>query len=127
MKANNFLSKIEWQILKVVWQKKQVSVREVWDEAYPNAEKAYTTIQTYMDRMVEKKVLEKEKIGMVNFYRPLVTEKLAINRATESLVSRAFDGSFGMLAEFLIDSRFLTREDLDKIKKMIEQKKEEKQ
>ncbi len=125
MKPNNLLSGIEWQILKVIWQKKHVSVREVWDEAYPNGEKAYTTIQTYMDRMVEKKVLEKEKIGMVNFYRPLVTEKLAINRATESLVSRAFDGSFGMLAEFLIDSRFLTREDLEKIKKMIEEKEEE--
>jgi len=125
MKRNKILSEIEWQVLKVIWQKKQATVKEVWQEAYPNAEKAYTTIQTYMDRMVDKNVLEKEKIGMVNFYRPLVTEKQALNQATEGLVSRAFNGSFGMLAAFLVDSRHLTKSDLEKIKEMIKQKEEE--
>jgi len=125
MKRNQILSEIEWQVLKVIWQKKQATVKEVWREAYPNAEKAYTTIQTYMDRMVDKNVLEKEKIGMVNFYRSLVTEKQALNQATEGLVSRAFNGSFGMLAAFLVDSRHLTKSDLEKIKEMIKQKEEE--
>ena len=125
MKKYKFLSEIEWQILRVLWEKKQATVKEVWLQAYPNNEKAYTTIQTYMDRMVDKKVLEKDKIGLVNFYKPLVTEKQALNIATEGLVSRAFNGSFGTLATFLIDSRHLTGSDLEKIKKLIEQKEED--
>ena len=122
MKRSKFISAIEWQVLKVLWRKKQASVKEVWQEAYPKNERAYTTIQTYMDRMVEKKVLKKEKIGLVNFYQALVSEEQALFQATESLVSRAFNGSFGTLAAFLVDSRHLTKSDLETIKRMIEQK-----
>lgn len=125
MNKRKFLSEIEWQILKVIWSKQETTVKEVWQNAYPNREKAYTTVQTYMDRLVEKKILAKEKIGLVNFYRPLISEEQAISQATESLVSRAFNGSFGRLAVFLIDSRHLTRDDLERIKKLIEQKEEE--
>ena len=46
MKKYKFLSEIEWQILRVLWEKKQAPVKEVWQQAYPNSEKAYTTIQT---------------------------------------------------------------------------------
>ncbi len=121
-----FLSEIEWSVLKIVWQRNKASVKDVWQELYPNGEKAYTTIQTYMDRLVKKKVLRKEKIGLVNSYQPALTEREALEQATESFVGRAFNGSFGLLAQFLVDSRNLSKEDLEKIKELIRKREESK-
>ena len=125
MKHQIALSDLEWQIMQMLWEKGVMSVKEVWQALYPNGEKAYTTIQTYMDRMVEKKLLNKQKIGLVNFYHPQVDKKTLLKQATENLVSRAFNGSFFSLAAFLVDSPNLSKQELDKIKQLIKQKEEE--
>ena len=122
MKENKMLSDIEWKIMRVLWKKGILSVKEVWSQLYPNGEKAYTTIQTYLDRMVDKNLLEKQKIGLVNFYRPTVDEATMVKHATDNLVSRVFNGSFGSLAAFLVDSNKLNNEDIQKIKEIIEKK-----
>lgn len=121
----NQLLEIEWNVLKILWEKGVMSVKEVWTSLYPNAEKAYTTIQTYMDRMVDKHLLEKQKIGLVNFYHARVAQTDMVKKATDTLVSRVFNGSFGTLAAFLVDSDKLNNDDLQKIKKLIEQKEKE--
>jgi len=122
MKRPFSLSEIEWQILKHLWEKGVLSVREVRQKLFPDGERAYTTIQTYMDRMVEKKLLKKEKIGLVNFYQPLVDKKSMRRKATDTLITKAFDGSFGSLAAFLVDSYNLSEHDLEKIKDLIKKK-----
>ncbi len=124
MKTRKALTEIEWQIMGILWKKGILSVKEVWQALCPQGEKAYTTIQTYLERMTEKKLLQKEKIGLVNFYRPLIAEATLKKQATEKFVSNTFNGSFGSLAAFLVDSYHLSREDLDKIKKLIKQKEE---
>lgn len=125
MKRTKLFSEMEWLILKIVWKGKKVTVKDVWQEAYPNKEKAYTTVQTYMDRLVQKKILKREKIGMVNFYTPILSETKALKQATESFVSRAFNGSFGLLAQYLVDSRNLSQEDINQIKELIKKREEE--
>jgi BlaI family penicillinase repressor len=119
------LSEIEWQIMQVIWEKGVLSVKEVWQTLYPDGQKAYTTIQTYLDRMVEKDLLAKQKIGLVNFYHARIDKKSLVRHATESLVSRAFNGSFLGLAAFLVESPNLSKQDLEKIKALIEKKEEE--
>lgn len=122
MKKSISLSEIEWQIMEVLWEKGVLSVKEVLQAIYPNGEKAYTTIQTYMDRMVEKQLLKKQKIGLVNFYHSIVDKHKLLKQATENLVTKAFKGSFGSLAAFLVDSYELSNEDLDKIKQLIKKR-----
>ena len=122
MKKPKVILDIEWQIMGVLWKKGVLSIKEVWQQLCPNGEKAYTTVQTYMDRMTEKKLLHKEKIGLVNFYRPLIDEKSLIKQATDKFVFNTFKGSFGSMAAFLVDSYNLSGEDLEKIKNLIEKK-----
>ncbi len=75
--------------------------------------------------MVEKGLLRKEKIGLVNFYQPIMHRDKLMKQATEKLVSSAFGGSFGSLAAFLVGSGKLTADDLDTIKQMIDAKENE--
>jgi len=126
MKQINTLSDTEWEIIKAVWEKKEATIKEVWQAAFPNNEKAYTTIQTYMDRMVEKGILKKRKLGLVNFYSARIEKQKLMKRATENLVTRVFDGSIGQLAAFLVNSYDLSPNDLDELRNLIAKKEKEK-
>ncbi len=126
MKKKRF-AEAEWGIMEGVWKfSDPVTVREVHGRLYPNGEKAYTTVQTIMNILVEKGFLQKEKIGMVNFYTPTLSRQEAAQVETRSLVGRMFQGSFGALATYLIDSGELSQEEIDRLKEMIDAKEKKK-
>ncbi|RMD96375.1 MAG: BlaI/MecI/CopY family transcriptional regulator [Calditrichaeota bacterium] len=123
MKKRKKLNEAEWEVMEGVWHfSKPVTVRQVHSLLYPNGEKAYTTVQTFMNILVEKGFLKREKIGMVNFYAPNLSREDAAQMETKNLVSRIFHGSFGALANYLINSGELSEQDLQKIKNLIEKK-----
>jgi len=116
------LTKFEWEIMKNVWKKGNATVRDVHEALSHSKSRAYTTIQTYMERLVEKKYLTKQKIGLVNFYSSKVKEKDTLKRETNHFVKNAFDGSFSKLAAFLFNTHDFDEKDLEEIKQLIEEK-----
>ena len=126
MKKSKKLAEAEWQIMNSVWQfEKPVTVREVHQRFFSKGEKAYTTVQTIMNILVNKRFLKKEKIGMVNFYRPIVSKERFGKHETLNLVSRIFKGSFGELANYLVQSGGLSENELMKLKAAIRVKEKE--
>lgn len=113
------LSPFEWTIMNQVWSSGTITVREI-EEALPSKQRrAYTTLQTYLERLVDKKFLQKEKIGLVNFYSVIVEKENVVREETSRFVDRVFNGSATQLAAFLIDHNTLSPDDLDKIKSML--------
>lgn len=121
MAAKKRLAEAEWEVMDGVWHlDRQVTVRDVVDYLYPNGEKAYTTVQTIMNILFEKGVLNRRKIGPVNVYMPTLSREDAAQVETRTLVSRMFEGSFGALATYLVDSGELSRKELDELRALIE-------
>lgn len=121
MKKPKKLAEAEWEIMDGVWQfSKPLTVRELHEHLYPEGQKAYTTVQTIMNILVDKGFLCKKKIGMVNFYTALLSREKFAKRETRSLVSRIFDGSFGALANYLVESGELSQRELNQLKAIIE-------
>ncbi|MGA1198394.1 MAG: BlaI/MecI/CopY family transcriptional regulator [Candidatus Latescibacterota bacterium] len=117
------LAEAEWEVMDSVWDfDHQVTVREVHEFLYPNGEKAYTTVQTIMNILTEKGVLLRQKIGPVNVYSPALSREDAARDETQSLVARMFEGSFGALATYLVNSDTLSREELDELKSLIDER-----
>lgn len=115
-------SGLEWEILQVVWQMDgPACVRDVLERAYPRGEKAYTTVQTVMNNLVEKGHLRKEKIGLVNFYKPVRRRHEAVRRELKRFVDRVFDGSFPAMADYLVRSKSLSKGELEGLKRLIEE------
>ncbi len=122
MKKIKKLSPAESELMDCIWKMpKRITVREVHNRLFPNGEKAYTTVQTMMNILVDKSFLRKQKIGMVNFYSARVSREQAMKNETRSLVASIFRGSFGALATHLVKSGELTSAELDEIKQLIEQ------
>jgi len=113
-------SPLEWEIMNVIWDSgKNPSVREVLEAAYPNGEKAYTTVQTVMNNLESKGFLTKEKIGLVNFYKPLKKRKDLLKKETSKFVENVFGGSFQALASYIVASDSLSNEEIADLKKLI--------
>ena len=121
MAAKKRLSEAEWEVMDGIWHlNRQVTVRDVVDYLYPNGEKAYTTVQTIMNILFEKGVLNRQKIGPVNVYKSALSREDAAQDETRTLVSRMFEGSFGALATYLVDSGELSQKELDELRALIE-------
>ena len=107
------LTPAEWEIMTAVWRLDgPVSVRDVLESAYPNGEKAYTTVQTVMNTLEKKKLLDREKTGLVNFYTPTKSKEDASRSEMASLVTRVFGGSIPALANSLLSLDDLSLEEI---------------
>ncbi len=114
------LTPLEWEMMETIWSfKTKTTVREIKERAYPQGEKAYTTVQTVMNHLESKGILNKEKIGMVNFYTPVVKKSMLLKNEMSQLVNHSFGGSFIRLINYLIDSKALSRKEIDDLKRLL--------
>jgi len=117
------LTDLEWQVMSAIWEiNKPVTVREVLSNKYPNNEKAYTTVQTVMNKLKEKKFLTSEKIGLVNFYKPTGKKQTVLKKEVQGFMNKAFSGSFNSMISFLINSNEIDDNELKELKKLILEK-----
>lgn len=115
------LSAAEWELMAVIWDAgTPVTVREVMDTAYPNDEKAYTTVQTLMNILVDKGVLRREKVGPVNIYTAIVRREQVLDASMATVADRMFSGNFGAMASFLVN-RKLSKEDVAALRLMLDE------
>ncbi|UCF05590.1 MAG: BlaI/MecI/CopY family transcriptional regulator [bacterium] len=120
------LTRAEWEIMEAVWKLGgSPSVRDVLEHAYPNGEKAYTTVQTVMNTLERKGLLGREKIGLVNFYTPLRPREHLVKAEIRSIVSRIFDGSIPAVANSLLSLDDLTIDEIEEIKRIVSKKERE--
>lgn len=120
------LTPAEWEIMQAVWDlDRAVSVREILEHLFPDGEKAYTTVQTVMNTLERKKLLKRQKTGMVNFYEPTYGRDELTRGEMDSLVTRVFGGSIPALANSLVSLDDVGLEELAEIRKLIQQRERE--
>ncbi len=126
MAGQDKLTPVEWEIMEAVWTLGDApSVREVLEHAFPNGEKAYTTVQTVMNTLERKGFLGRKKTGMVNFYRPVRSREEMEKEEMSSIVSRIFGGSKPALASSLLSLEGLELEELEQIKEILARREKE--
>ena len=107
------LTAAEWEIMEAIWDLGGArSVRDVLDHAFPGGEKAYTTVQTVMNTLHEKKLLRRRKVGLVNFYTPTRSRDEVVKAEMSAMVSRMFKGSIPALANSLLSLEDLSLEEI---------------
>ncbi|MFC1563853.1 BlaI/MecI/CopY family transcriptional regulator [candidate division KSB1 bacterium] len=122
-RKKGYLSSSEWEIMNVIWELGgKPTVKNVVDRAYPEGEKAYTTVHTLMEILVEKGFLRKEKFGPVNLYPPARKRDEAVKKETDIFIDKVFGGSFQKMANFMIENRKISDEEFSYLKNLIEQK-----
>ena len=106
------ITRFELEIMDVFWRIGEASVREVCDALAEKKRPAYTTVQTIVQRLEQKKALRRtRKIGNALMFEPAVTRKSAYRRVLDDLLE-LFGGSAQPVVAQLLESGKLTLEDL---------------
>src|SRR5262245_50295041 len=111
------LTKLELQIMEVLWTRGACSIREI-QETFPEKKRpAYTTVQTTVYRLEGKKALRcVRRIGNANIFEASISRDAAQNRLIDDLL-----GLFGgrpVMAR-LVKSGELTLDDIKEAEQTI--------
>jgi predicted transcriptional regulator len=114
------LTRLELQILEILWARGNASIREV-QEGFPEPRPAYTTIQTTVYRMEAKDAVRRiRKIGNAHLFEPLVSRDTARRRLLDDILS-LFGGRAQPMMAQLAEVGKLTREDVRELERTIAQ------
>ncbi|MFN4178895.1 MAG: BlaI/MecI/CopY family transcriptional regulator [Armatimonadota bacterium] len=82
-------SPLEAEVMRVVWEKKSATVREVWLELRSQGKRfAYTTVMTVMARLYEKGILSRVREGKGYRYFPNHPREALLKRFVDAIVDR---------------------------------------
>jgi predicted transcriptional regulator len=119
------LGELELKILNVLWARGPATVREVLQALPGQPRPAYTTILTMLRLMHEKGYLDRDERGKAHVYAPRVREASVKRGLLRGLLENAFGGSAEALLVQLFEVERLSREELDRVKRLIAEKERE--
>jgi predicted transcriptional regulator len=114
------LTSQELAIMKVVWAKKDATVREVYETLRERRAIAYTTVMTMMNILETKGYLLKEPHGRAFRYRPAQPERRVITAMVREFVDRVFDGAARPLLAHLATDTRLSKAERAELKRLID-------
>ena len=111
------VTRFELELLEQLWKLGSASVREIQESLPEKDRPAYTTVQTIIYRMEEKKAVRRvKKIGNAHVFEPLVTRKAVYRRLIDDLLD-LFGGSAAPVMSHLVESGKLSLEDIREAEK----------
>jgi BlaI family transcriptional regulator, penicillinase repressor len=113
------ISEAEWLIMKVIWDRNPITANEIVDELSPKTDWSPKTVKTMLNRLLKKAALDFLTKGRVYHYIPLVTEEQCLETATDSFLSRFFDGSLNPMVSYHFKREKLTPEEIRELKEIV--------
>lgn len=126
MKPLPQISEAEFEVMKIVWNHAPVSTNEITERLVKTTAWSPRTIQTLVRRLVNKGVLTYEKQGRVFVYTPLVEEQAYLNQENHSFLNRFHGGEITAMLSACIENDQLSREDLQKLRSLLDESSDEK-
>ncbi len=113
------LTKLELKVMEALWNNGASSIREI-QETFPEDKRpAYTTVQTTVYRMENKKVVHRvKKIGNAHIFDAAVSRDAAHGKLIDNLLN-IFGGSVQPVMSHLIETGKLTMGDLEEARETL--------
>lgn len=124
MRSTNQPTPAELEILDVLWERRQATVREVFEEIGKRKATTYTTILKFMQIMQEKGLVERDVSEKAHVYRPKYSQRQTQSNLVGTLLDKAFRGSALSLVQHVLETKPATTEELAAIRQMIDEAEE---
>jgi predicted transcriptional regulator len=113
------LSKTEEDLMNYLWKLEKAFMKDLLD-AYPEPKPATTTVATLLKRMTDKGFINYKLYGKSREYYPLVKKKDYFSKHVNGLIKNFFNDSASQFASFFTKETNLTKEELEDLKKLID-------
>ena len=93
----------ELDVLKVLWDREQATVREALETLRPRRRQwSYATVATLLDRLESKGLVTSDRSELAFVYRPTITAQEVRQKRLNSLVDKLYQGEPGLLVLHLL-------------------------
>ena len=118
--TSKVLGALEADVMDAVWERAEVSVRDVREALLPRKPYSFNTIMTIMNRLVEKGLLAKRRSGNAYAYRAKVEKEDFCRDVTRSVVNALVsDGKFFQVNAFAEALQECSEGDLAELRRIL--------
>ena len=122
MPGRHQLTELQLAILRVLWDRSEATVQDVWEALHAQRGLAQTTVATMLSRLERRGVVTRRAPPQSRqyHYRAAVTEREVQHSMVGELTERLFDGDVTALVQHLLTGEAVSPGDIAKIRDMIE-------
>ncbi|MCO6498044.1 MAG: BlaI/MecI/CopY family transcriptional regulator [Chitinophagaceae bacterium] len=110
----------ELEILQILWEKGEATVREVHDVLTATKNSGYTTTLKFMQIMFEKGLVTRDESIKSHIYKPAVNKKKMQRFYVDKMIKRLFSGSPSQLVIQALGQHKASKDELDEIQKYLD-------
>ncbi|UCE41856.1 MAG: BlaI/MecI/CopY family transcriptional regulator [Candidatus Aminicenantes bacterium] len=120
-KGNRKLSPANLEIMKVIWEKGEVSINDVVDaiNAKRKSKIRRTTVQVQMNRLEDYGWLKHTERGRTYIYSAVVEKQKTRREILEDIKNRVFGGSRAELVKCLIEDADVSAEEIKELRALL--------
>lgn len=125
-KQSPVLTEGELEIMEVLWDRREATVRDVTDTLSRRRPVAYSTVLTMLRILKNKAYAAYRKEGRAFVFFPLVSRREARSRALGNLIGKFFGGSAVALAQNLVDDTEIDVAELERLQSQVQRNEDDK-
>lgn len=111
----------ELEILSLLWELKEASVRQIHERLAETKETGYTTTLKIMQIMHAKGMVIRDEENRTHIYRPATNQKDTQKSLLKNLMSTAFGGSSKVLVMQALGQDNPSKDEIDEIRAFLDQ------
>lgn len=120
--ANNLKpTESELEILQILWEKGQCTVRDVHEILEKSKDAGYTTTLKLMQIMLEKGLVARDASSKTHIYRALLNQEKTQQHLVNKMIDNVFNGSAARLVMQALGNHSASKDELDSIKQYLDQ------
>lgn len=110
--------------MKIVWDRKQATVRDVYEALLERRKVAYTTVMTMMKILEQKGHLKKSAEDKAHVYAPTRPKRQVVRGMVRDFIERVFNGSAEPLVVHLLEEKHLSDEEIREIERLLKERRQ---
>jgi len=120
MSETHQLTELQIAVMRVLWDRGEASVADIWEALLPERGLAQTTVATLLSRLEKRGVVAHDTRSRQYFYRATISESDVRKDMVRELTDRLFDGDVAALMSHLLSAREVSAGDLARMRKLVE-------
>jgi predicted transcriptional regulator len=120
MPERHELTELQLAILRLLWDRGEATVADIWEALYEERRLAQTTVATLVTRLQRRGIVARRTRDRQFVYRATITESDVQHSMVSELTERLFAGDPAALVSHLISASDMSPGDLARVKQMIE-------
>lgn len=109
----------ELEILRVLWEKENATVREVHEVLAASKDVGYTTTLKLMQIMHEKGLVSRDDSSKTHIYQPIVSKEKTQKHLVGKMIDNLFSGSPAQLVMQALGNHKTSKDELEEIQQLL--------